>query len=106
MTSIPCRMHCLTDSHERACAATRLPKRLASVTHIAISSSENGVYSAGSPVMYSPDRLILIWSTPHLTNCRTQRRTSSGPDTTAPKLNSCCGRGGHGCLHAAPLHRC
>lgn len=38
--------------------------------------------------MYSPDRLIFRWSTPYLMNVRTERRISSGPLQTLPKLSS------------------
>ena len=44
--------------------------------------------------MYSPDRFSLIVSTPYFRNIRTQRRISSAPLTTAPKLNSGYGRCG------------
>ncbi len=50
--------------------------------------------SDGMPVIDSPDRLILIVSTPYLANMRTQRRISSPPLTTAPNANSFCGRCG------------
>jgi len=85
---MPWRTHCLTDSHERACAASRLPRFLTSSTAVAISASVIGVASAASPAMYSPDRFSLIVSTPYLRNIRTHLRISSAPLTTAPKLNS------------------
>src|SRR4029450_7220359 len=66
MISMPCHTHCLTDSAERACAETRLPRTWASVTATAISSSVIGVNSAGRPAVYSPegggcDRLLGHW---------------------------------------------
>src|SRR4029453_18883172 len=94
MISMPCRTHCLTDSAERACAETRLPRTWASATATAISSSVMGVNSAGMPAIYSPERFSLTVSTPYLRNMRTVFRISSGPLTMAPKLNSGYGRWG------------
>ena len=59
-----------------------------------ISSAVNWLISLGMPVIDSPDRLILIESTPYLANMRTQRRISSLPLTIAPNANSGCGRCG------------
>src|SRR5260370_811333 len=97
MISIPCLTHCLTDRFERACAQTRRPRRLASLTAITISSSDIGDSSAPVGVIASPERLSLIRSTPYLMKVRTIRRMSSGPVEIAPKLISgsrrCGGRG-------------
>ncbi len=72
MISMPWRTHCLTDSHERACAATRLPRICASRTATATSSSLIQVVSAAAPgTKLSPERLSLIESTPYLRNMRT-----------------------------------
>src|SRR5512143_2256779 len=91
---MPWRTHSLIDQVERACAATRLPHALASCTHTVTSSEVNWLASLDMPVIDSPDRLILIESTPYLANMRTQRRISSVPLTMAPNANSGCGRCG------------
>jgi hypothetical protein len=89
MTSMPWRTACLTEAEERAWAATRLPRRCASCTAIATSSSLIQVVPAGDDgVKLSPERLSLTESTPYLRNMRTALRISSGPLTTTPKLNS------------------
>ena len=88
---MPWRTHCLTDSDERAWAATTLPRHLASFTAMATSSSDIGVSSARVPVISSPERFSLIESTPYLISVRTVRRTSSGPDTTMPRFRPSCG---------------
>ena len=86
MISMPNSTHFLIDSLERAWAATRRWRRFASLTAMAISSSENWFSSAPMPVISSPVRLILIVSTPHFISWRTLRRMSSGPETTIPRF--------------------
>ena len=95
MISMPCRTHCLTDSQDRAWAATRLPRMWASRTAMATSSSLIQVVPAGGVgVKLSPDRFSFTWSTPYLRNMRTALRISSAPLTSTPKLNSGNGRCG------------
>ena len=88
---MPWRTHCMTEPEERACAASTLPRALASFTAIATSSSDIGVSSALMPVISSPERLSLMESTPYLISVRTVRRTSSGPETTRPRFSPSCG---------------
>ena len=85
----------MTDSHDRAWAATRLPRIFASRTAMPTSSSLIQVVPAGEVcVKLSPERLSLTWSTPYLRNIRTTLRISSAPLTITPKLNSGNGRWG------------
>src|ERR1700743_2776603 len=83
---MPCLTHCLTDPDERACADRTLFRQRASEAALATSSSDIGVSSAPMPVRDSPERFSLIESTPYLIRVRTVRRTSSGPETTSPRL--------------------
>src|SRR5262249_61977156 len=88
MLSLVCLAPCWPEGPGRAWAQTRLPRRLASLAAMTISSSDIGDSSAPVGVIASPERLSLIRSTPYLMKVRTIRRMSSGPVEIAPKLIS------------------
>ena len=73
----------------------RLPRIFTSSTAAATSASVIQVVCESAPgTKLSPDRLILMLSTPYFRNIRTDLRMSSAPLTFTPKLNSGNGRCG------------